>query len=179
MSEAHAHLLTQVFSHLASPARRLPEDWVAAQVAAVDRPEGDVDALLTVPDRSLFLAGTYAWLGFRQEPRRVEKGLRAGKSTYSPRRLVTLLLDAITSFSSYPLRLIFGVGVLIAAVAIGWWRYARPVTASVRTVVVVERASAGPGGAGGAVLNASGYVTARRRATVSSCILFSDCLAVL
>jgi putative glycosyltransferase len=77
-----------------------------------------VDALLTVPDRSLFLAGTYAWLGFRQESRRVEKGLRPGKSSYSPRRLVTLLLDAITSFSSYPLRLIFGIGVLIAGVAL-------------------------------------------------------------
>jgi putative glycosyltransferase len=77
-----------------------------------------VSALLTVPDRSLFLAGNYAWLGFRQEPRRVEKGLRPGKSTYSPGRLVTLLLDAITSFSSYPLRLIFGIGVLIAAVAL-------------------------------------------------------------
>jgi putative glycosyltransferase len=77
-----------------------------------------VDALLTVPDRNLFLAGTYAWLGFRQEARRVEKGLRAGKSTYSPRRLVMLLLDAITSFSSYPLRLIFGTGVLMAAVAL-------------------------------------------------------------
>jgi len=46
MSEAHAHLLAQIFSYLASPARRLPEDWVAAQVAAVDRFEGDLDALL-------------------------------------------------------------------------------------------------------------------------------------
>ncbi len=74
-----------------------------------------VSALLTLPDRSLFLAGNYAWLGLSPgaAPRR-RRGNGPGKSTYSPRRLVTLLLDAITSFSSYPLRLIFGVGVLIA-----------------------------------------------------------------
>ncbi len=46
MSEAHARLLAQIFLHLASAARRLPEDWVAAQVSAIDRTEGDVDALL-------------------------------------------------------------------------------------------------------------------------------------
>ena len=42
-----------------------------------------VDALLTLPDRNLFLAGSYAWLGFRQEPRPVEKGLRKTASTYT------------------------------------------------------------------------------------------------
>ena len=46
LSEAHAHLLAQIFLHLASRTQRLPEDWVAAQVAAVDHLEGDLDALL-------------------------------------------------------------------------------------------------------------------------------------
>ena len=46
MTEAHTRLLAQMFRHLRSPAGRLPEDWVAAQVAALDRTEGDVDALL-------------------------------------------------------------------------------------------------------------------------------------
>jgi putative glycosyltransferase len=77
-----------------------------------------VDALLTLPDRNLFLAGTYAWLGFRQEPRPVEKGLRKTASTYTARRLVALFIEAVTSFTSYPLRLIFGTGVLIAALAL-------------------------------------------------------------
>ncbi|PYQ46131.1 MAG: disulfide oxidoreductase [Acidobacteria bacterium] len=46
MTEAHTRLLAQVFRHLRSPAGRLPEDWVAAQVAAIDRTEGDVETLL-------------------------------------------------------------------------------------------------------------------------------------
>jgi ATP-dependent RNA helicase SUPV3L1/SUV3 len=46
MTEAHTRLLAQIFRHLCSPAGRLPEDWVAAQVAAIDRTEGDVETLL-------------------------------------------------------------------------------------------------------------------------------------
>jgi RND family efflux transporter MFP subunit len=56
---------------------------------------------------------------------------------------------------------------LIAVVAAGivgvWWMSERPATVRVASVVREET-----GGAKGAVLNASGYVTARRRATVSS-----------
>lgn len=91
-----------------------------------------VDALLTLPDRSLFLAGNYAWLGFRQEQRPVEKGLRRTASTYSGSRLVALFVEAVTSFTSYPLRLIFGTGVVIAAAALlagsalVGWKVARP-----------------------------------------------------
>jgi putative glycosyltransferase len=77
-----------------------------------------VDALLSLPDRNLFLAGSYAWLGFRQEPRPVEKGLRRTASTYTARRLVALFIEAVTSFTSYPLRLIFGTGVVVAGFAL-------------------------------------------------------------
>ncbi|PYQ22094.1 MAG: hypothetical protein DMF79_06635 [Acidobacteria bacterium] len=49
MSEAHPRLLAQVFHHLAGPGRRLPEDWVAAQVRDLDRPDGDVDTLAPGP----------------------------------------------------------------------------------------------------------------------------------
>ncbi|MGH9194935.1 MAG: efflux RND transporter periplasmic adaptor subunit, partial [Acidimicrobiia bacterium] len=57
------------------------------------------------------------------------------------------------------------IALLVAGFSGGvWWWVARPEAATVRVVAVRERA----GGEGGAVLNASGYVTARRRATVSS-----------
>ena len=46
LSDAHTRLLGQIYRHLRQPGGRLPEDWVAAQVAALDRVEGDIDALL-------------------------------------------------------------------------------------------------------------------------------------
>ncbi|HXW07688.1 MAG TPA: efflux RND transporter periplasmic adaptor subunit [Vicinamibacterales bacterium] len=58
------------------------------------------------------------------------------------------------------------VSLLLALGAGGWFWTQRVQAASVRTAAVTSR---GEGGASpGAVLNASGYVTARRRATVSS-----------
>ena len=63
-----------------------------------------------------------------------------------------------------------GVWILIivvaAVVAAGWLWSRRVEAADVKTAVVT--AETGAGAAPGAVLNASGYVTARRRATVSS-----------
>jgi HlyD family secretion protein len=55
--------------------------------------------------------------------------------------------------------------ILIAALVIGWW-VSRPHGVEVRAATAEQRAG-GPAAAG-AVLNASGYVTARRQATVSS-----------
>jgi RND family efflux transporter MFP subunit len=60
-----------------------------------------------------------------------------------------------------------GLVVLAVAVAAGWWFWATRLQAAsekVATVTAKSGASSGPG----SVLNASGYVTARRRATVSS-----------
>jgi HlyD family secretion protein len=54
--------------------------------------------------------------------------------------------------------------VLLVAIAAAWW-FTRPRPARVRAVAAVSR-TGGP--SAGAVLNASGYVTARRQATVSS-----------
>ncbi len=54
---------------------------------------------------------------------------------------------------------------LLLALIVGWWA-TRPSVAEVRTAAVRERRL--DDGGGGTVLNASGYVTARRQATVSS-----------
>ncbi|MBI3117878.1 MAG: efflux RND transporter periplasmic adaptor subunit, partial [Candidatus Hydrogenedentes bacterium] len=55
--------------------------------------------------------------------------------------------------------------VLLAAAGAGYWWYNRPQAVPVRTAVVQESVS---GGGGNTLLNSSGYVTARREATVSS-----------
>jgi RND family efflux transporter MFP subunit len=58
------------------------------------------------------------------------------------------------------------LGIVLAAVAAGWWWFARPRPVQVKAVAAESRAGGSAGA--GAVLNASGYVTARRQATVSS-----------
>jgi ATP-dependent RNA helicase SUPV3L1/SUV3 len=47
MTDAHTRLLAQVYGHLRGPGGRLPEEWVAGQVAALDRVDGDLDQLLS------------------------------------------------------------------------------------------------------------------------------------
>jgi ATP-dependent RNA helicase SUPV3L1/SUV3 len=46
MSDAHARLLKRVFLHLIGPEAKLPADWVARQLALLDRPEGDIETLV-------------------------------------------------------------------------------------------------------------------------------------
>jgi len=46
LTDHHLRLLKQIFRHLRSGERRLPEDWVAQQIARIDRVEGDIDALI-------------------------------------------------------------------------------------------------------------------------------------
>ncbi|HET8646715.1 MAG TPA: glycosyltransferase family 2 protein [Vicinamibacteria bacterium] len=77
-----------------------------------------LEALFTLPDRALFLAGSYAWAGFRQVARPVEKRVRPTRSNYSLARLLDLFVEAVTSFTSYPLKLILLVGVAIAGAAV-------------------------------------------------------------
>jgi putative glycosyltransferase len=72
-----------------------------------------VDALLKLGDRNLFLAGMMYWVGFKQIGQPVEKIQRDGRSTYTLRRRVALLIEAVTSFSAVPLRLLFSTGLVI------------------------------------------------------------------
>jgi len=83
-----------------------------------------VDALGALPERNRFMKGLYAWVGFetrflpyKPTPR------RAGRSTFSLRRLLRLALTGVTAFSNFPLRVWSGAGALIAllALAYGAW----------------------------------------------------------
>jgi ATP-dependent RNA helicase SUPV3L1/SUV3 len=46
MSDAHARLLAEIYRFLRSPAKRVPEDYLASHVKRIDRTEGDVETLL-------------------------------------------------------------------------------------------------------------------------------------
>lgn len=76
-----------------------------------------VDALLQVRDRNLFLAGTMTWTGFHQCAIRLNRKQRVTPSSYTLARRFGLSFTAITSFSSYPLRLVFVTGAIISLLA--------------------------------------------------------------
>jgi glycosyltransferase involved in cell wall biosynthesis len=65
-----------------------------------------VDALKRMPEKQRYLRGQIAWLGFNQTYLTYErKGRNAGETGYTYRKMIRLALDAITSFSNWPLRL--------------------------------------------------------------------------
>ena len=76
-----------------------------------------VEALGKFSETHVFLMGLFSWAGFVQRPRYVTKAHRAGASTYTPFKLIALSVDAVTSFSSYPLTVIFvgGLGITFLA----------------------------------------------------------------
>jgi HlyD family secretion protein len=64
--------------------------------------------------------------------------------------------------------LLVALAVVLVAIAAGGWYWSTRAQAATVKAVAVESRSEGAAGVPGAVLNASGYVTARRRATVSA-----------
>lgn len=73
-----------------------------------------VDSLLALKDANLFLGGMMFWVGFNQKGIPIQKSLRKGESTYSLKKRIELMLQAITSFSGKPLEWLFYFGLLIS-----------------------------------------------------------------
>lgn len=72
-------------------------------------------ALRSLPEGDRFMKGLYGWVGFRQIGLPLELPRRAhGKSSFSAFRLFSLTVDAITSFTTTPLRLMAIAGIFIA-----------------------------------------------------------------
>ena len=71
-----------------------------------------VDNLTKHLEDKLFMAGIFEITGFNQVPIIVEKKSR-DQTSYSIRRRISLLVNAITSFSDKPLKLIFYLGFLM------------------------------------------------------------------
>lgn len=75
-----------------------------------------VKALLMHPEYELNLGYIFQFTGFNQTPISIEKYSK-GKTTYTLTKKVKLFVDAITSFSSFPLKLIFYFGFIISLIA--------------------------------------------------------------
>lgn len=78
-----------------------------------------LDALLAMPEQARFIRGMVAWIGFRQLPFPYDRQERfAGSTKYPLRKMMRFALDALTGFSSAPLKLAshFGLGLSIGSV---------------------------------------------------------------
>jgi len=74
-----------------------------------------VEALMALPERTRFMKGLYAWVGFRSEPLPYTPHARAnGASRYSTWRLIRLALTGLTAFTTWPLRMVSLLGCLFA-----------------------------------------------------------------
>jgi polyisoprenyl-phosphate glycosyltransferase len=78
-----------------------------------------VDALKKMGERHRFLRGMSSWVGFRQVGVPYKRAARfSGETKYPFRKMVKLALNAITSFSYFPLQLAMYVGFIAAGIAI-------------------------------------------------------------
>jgi dolichol-phosphate mannosyltransferase len=65
-----------------------------------------LDALLAMPEQARFIRGMVAWIGFKQVPFAYDRDERfAGETKYPLKKMVRFALDALTGFSSAPLKL--------------------------------------------------------------------------
>jgi len=78
-----------------------------------------VEAIKKMPERKRFLRGMVPWVGFKQSGVEYERRSRfAGQSKFSSvRKMLPFALDAITSFSYFPLQLASYLGFIIAGIS--------------------------------------------------------------
>ncbi len=74
-----------------------------------------LDALLAMPEQARFIRGMVAWIGFRQVPLPYDREERfAGATKYPFGKMLRFALDALTGFSSAPLKLASHAGLLLS-----------------------------------------------------------------
>jgi polyisoprenyl-phosphate glycosyltransferase len=73
-----------------------------------------LDAFLSLPEQARFIRGMVAWVGFRQVPFAYDRAERlAGETSYPLSKMLRLAFDAITGFSTAPLRLASHAGLAL------------------------------------------------------------------
>jgi dolichol-phosphate mannosyltransferase len=74
-----------------------------------------LDALLAMPEQARFIRGMVAWIGFRQIPFAYDRQERfAGETKYPFKKMMRFAFDALTGFSSAPLKLASHAGLLLS-----------------------------------------------------------------
>jgi glycosyltransferase involved in cell wall biosynthesis len=74
-----------------------------------------LDALLAMPEQARFIRGMVAWIGFRQIPFPYDRQQRfAGETKYPLKKMARFAFDALTGFSSAPLKLASHAGLWLS-----------------------------------------------------------------
>ncbi len=77
-----------------------------------------LDAFLSLPEQARFIRGMVAWIGFRQVPFVYDRQERhAGESKYPLSKMIRFALDAVTGFSTAPLRFASHAGLALTGAA--------------------------------------------------------------
>jgi putative glycosyltransferase len=76
-----------------------------------------VEAIVSYKETSLFMPGIWHDIGFNQQPILTEKTFN-GNSTYTLNKQLKLAVNAITSFSSFPLVCLFYIGTTISMISL-------------------------------------------------------------
>jgi len=101
-----------VFDHLSDV--RLPRE--VGDFRLMDRKV--VDTINTMPERSRFMKGIFAWVGYRHTEIVYHQAERvAGVSKFNALKLLRFAFDGLTSFSNFPLKVWGGIGAVISILA--------------------------------------------------------------
>jgi glycosyltransferase involved in cell wall biosynthesis len=110
---------TRVFYGMLSVGAHVPIPRDAGDFRLLDRKV--VEALRRLPERTRFMKGLYAWVGFRSSPLPFAPRPRAGgRSSFRAVHLLRLALDGLTAFTTLPLRALALGGAVISVAALGY-----------------------------------------------------------
>ena len=77
-----------------------------------------VDVINSLPEHNKFLRGLFSWVGFEQKAFEYERKERfAGKTKYPLKKMLKLASDGIIGFSTKPLKMVGGLGVLTICIS--------------------------------------------------------------
>ena len=78
-----------------------------------------VDVINNLPEHNKFLRGLFSWVGFKQYAYEYERKERvAGKTKYPLKKMIKLAKDGIFSFSTKPLKIVGGLGIISVIISI-------------------------------------------------------------
>ncbi|HUH39548.1 MAG TPA: glycosyltransferase family 2 protein [Castellaniella sp.] len=105
-----------------------------------------VDSLLRLPERDRFMKGLFAWVGFQSEAMPYHPPQRLhGQTRFKPLKLLRFAVDGLTAFTTWPLRLLSLVGLVLSLfsfayglfIIISYWLYSDPVQGWATLITVI------------------------------------------